>query len=313
MVVPDNLKTGVDKPSTTEPVINRTYQELAEHYQTIIMPARVSHPKDKPTVEGAVGIISTWIIASLRNQLFFTISELNQAIREKLIEFNTKGFQKRNGSRLTAFMEEEKFALLALPASPYEMASWKKATVQYDYHISIEKMYYSVPYEYIKHQVEVRITRTIVEIFFKSFRIASHRRLYGKEGQTSTVTEHMPSKHQQFLSYTPEHFITWAESVGPCTLITIKNTLESHPNEKQALKICAAISKLATQYSEKQLEDACEKSLDYSPRFNLNSLKTILKTDQEQVGKNVQKKVTTTLSSTHGFVRGADYYGRKEK
>jgi transposase len=135
MIVPDNLKTGVDKASRADPVINWTYQEMAEHYQTVVMPARVRHPKDKPNVEGAVGVISTWIIASLRNQQFFSLRELNEAINEKLTEFNQKDFQKKIGSRHTAFLEEEKFALLPLPASTYELATWKKATVQYDYHI----------------------------------------------------------------------------------------------------------------------------------------------------------------------------------
>ncbi|WP_042353475.1 IS21 family transposase, partial [Bacillus rubiinfantis] len=162
MVVPDNLKTGVTKASGTNPIINRTYHEMAEHYQTVIMPARIRHPKDKANVEGTVGVISTWIIASLRNQQFFSITELNKAIKEKLVEFNEKPFQKKSGSRLSAFLEEEKFALLPLPASMYELASWKKATVQYDYHILIDNMYYSVPYEYIKHQVDVRITKNII-------------------------------------------------------------------------------------------------------------------------------------------------------
>jgi hypothetical protein len=135
MIVPDNLKTGVVKASSKDPVINRTYQEMAEHYHTAIMPARVRHPKDKTNVERTVGILSTWIIASLRNQQFFSITDLNKAIQEKLTEFNTKPFQKKTGNRQTAFMEEEKLALLPLPASPYELATWKKATVQYDYHI----------------------------------------------------------------------------------------------------------------------------------------------------------------------------------
>ena len=312
MIVPDNLKTGVEKASRSEPVINRTYQEMAEYYQTIIMPARVRHPKDKPTVEGVVGVISTWIIASLRNQQFFSISELNGAIKEKLEEFNQKGFQKKKGSRLTAYLEEEKFALLPLPASSYEMASWKKATVQYDYHISVDRMYYSVPYEYIKHQVEVRVTRTMIEIFFKNFRIASHLRLYGKEGQLSTVQDHMPTQHQQYLNFTPAHFLEWAEGVGPHTLTTIKAILSANKNEKQALRSCLTLSKLLDKHSFIRLEAACKKALEYSPRANLSSIKTILKTDQDSLSSSV---ITANNSSptSHGYVRGAEYYGRKDK
>lgn len=312
-VVPDNLKTGVEKPSPTEPIINRTYQELAEHYQTVILPARVRKPKDKPSVEGTVGIITTWIIASLRNQVFFSLHELNEAVRLKLDEFNQKEFQKKKGSRLTAFLEEEKFALLPLPASQYEMAHWKKAIVQLDYHISEDKMYYSVPYEYIKHVVEIRVTRTMVEVFFKHFRIASHKRLFGKEGQTETTFDHLPPKHQQFVTFTPAHFIEWGASIGPSTEKAVKTILQNGTNEKQALKLCLAISKLGTQYSEQELEVACEKSLAFSPRMSLNTIKTILKTERDVITASPSRNKNISLSKEHGFVRGADYYGRKNK
>ncbi|WP_318036658.1 IS21 family transposase [Dethiobacter alkaliphilus] len=163
IIVPDNLKTGVDKASRPEPKINKTYHEMAEHYGTAVIPARVKRPKDKPNAEGTVGIISTWIIASLRNQQFFSIQELNAAIKLKLEEFNEKPFQKKPGSRKSTFLEEEKALLLPLPASPYELAAWSTATVQYDYHIIVDKNHYSVPYEYIRHQVDVRTTSKTVE------------------------------------------------------------------------------------------------------------------------------------------------------
>jgi hypothetical protein len=150
MVVPDNLKIGVTKASGTDLIINCTYHEMAEQYQTVIMPDRIQHPKNKSTVEVTVGVISTWIIASLRNQQFFSIAELNKAIKEKLAEFNEEPFQKKRGSRISAFLEEENFAILPLPASVYELANWRKATVQYDYHILIDYMYYSVLYKYFK-------------------------------------------------------------------------------------------------------------------------------------------------------------------
>ena len=315
MIVPDNLKTGVDKPSSADPVINRTYHEMAEHYHTVVMPARVRHPKDKPNVEGAVGIISTWIIASLRNQQFFSLRELNEAIKEKLTEYNQKDFQKKSGSRHTAFLEEEKFALLPLPASMYELANWKKATVQYDYHISIDKMYYSVPYEYIKHLVDVRVTRTIIEVFFKSFRIASHMRLHGKEGQLSTFPEHMPAHHKQYVDFNRDYFLKWAEAVGLHTLTMMKGILASYKVEKQALKSCLSLTKLADQYSAARVESACKRALEYSPRPNVNSLKTILKTGQDKLQLDTSNPAikNENQGNTHGFTRGAAYYGRKEK
>lgn len=200
ILIPDNLKTGVDKVSWYNPTINKTYHEMAEHYGTAVIPARVRRPKDKPSVEGAVGVISTWIIAALRNQKFFSLRELNEGMRQKLMEFNSKPFQKKSGSRQSIFLEEEKSALMPLPVTPYELALWKTATVQFNYHIAVEKMHYSVPYEYIKHKVDVRITRNVVEIFFNSHRIASHVRLRGREGQYSTVVEHMPEDHKSYTS-----------------------------------------------------------------------------------------------------------------
>ena len=309
-LVPDNLRTGVERSAAYEPIINRTYQELAEHYQTVVVPARVGRPKDKTSVERSVGIIETWIIASLRNETFFTLKELNQAINEKLEEFNNRPFQKKKGSRQDAFLEEEKFSLIGLPASRYEMALWKKATVQLDYHISVGEMFYSVPYEYIKQKVEIRLTRTMVEVHYNNFRIASHKRLFGKPGQSSTVHEHMPPKHQQYVTFTPLHFKEWVGSVGPSTQSVIDVVLKDVPNEKQALKLCLGISKLASTYSEKELEIACEKSLSVSPRVNINNLKTILKTERELPNKTL-KVETKNLSEQHGFVRGSDYFRGK--
>ena len=170
ILVPDNLKTGVEKSSWYSPVINKTYHEMAEHYGTAVIPARVRKPKDKPSAEGTVGILSTWILAALRQQTFFTLAEMNAASAEKLTAFNQKPFQKKPGNRLSTFLDEEKHALMPLPASPYECATWKVATVQFNYHIAIDHMYYSVPYEYIKNKVDARVTRGVIEVFYNHHR-----------------------------------------------------------------------------------------------------------------------------------------------
>lgn len=164
ILVPDNLKTGVIKHTKAEIILNRSYQEMAEYYGTAIIPTRVRTPKDKATVEGTVGIISTFILAAVRNQKFFTLAELNSEIRERLQKFNHKPFQRKEGSRATLYAEERQF-LLPLPKNAYELSEWKKATVQYNYHIQADGHYYSVPYEYIKREVDVRLTRNIVEVF----------------------------------------------------------------------------------------------------------------------------------------------------
>ena len=181
ILVPDNCKTAVvHNGGWKDQQINETYQEMAEHYGTAIIPARVRTPKDKPNAEGTVGNISTWITAALRNEQFFSLAELNRAIREKLEQFNRRLFQKKEGSRLDLFLEDEKPLLAPLPATRFELSDWKTATVQFNYHISVDGMLYSVPYEYIKKKVYVKVTDTTIEIFYNHNRIASHRRLKGE-------------------------------------------------------------------------------------------------------------------------------------
>ena len=309
ILIPDNLKTGVEKCSWYNPTINKTYHEMAEHYGTAVIPARVRKPKDKPNAEGTVGIISTWIIAALRNQEFFSLVELNKSIWKKLQIFNSKPFQKKEGSRLSVFLEEEKPMLLPLPATPYELAIWKIATVQFNYHISVDKMLYSIPYEYIKHKVDVRLTRNVIEVFFNNHRICSHPRLHGRPGQYSTITEHMPADHKKYIHWNSERFISWAESVGPSTAITVKAILSSHKIEQQGYRSCMALLKLADKYSITRLEAACSRALSYTPRPGYKNIKTILTTGQDKVNAETTPSTNNT-SADHGFTRGADYYGR---
>ncbi|AKL93673.1 transposase y4bL/y4kJ/y4tB [Clostridium aceticum] len=313
ILVPDNLKTGVDRISWYTPTINKTYHEMAEHYGTAVIPARVRKPKDKPNVEGAVGIISTWIIAAIRKQQFFSLRELNTAIHEKLSEFNRKPFQKKPGSRLSVFLEEEKHALMPLPATPYELALWKTATVQFNYHISVEKMHYSVPYEYIKHKVDVRMTRTVIEVFFNNHRIASHIRKHGRVGQYSTIVEHMPEDHKSYTTWNAERFISWATGIGPNTAIAIKSILSAHKIQQQGYKSCMGLLKLVDKYSVLRLEEACKKALSYTPQPSYKSIQTILKTGQDKLFKEADPAPTTKENTANfGFTRGAGYYGGNE-
>lgn len=312
ILVSDNLKTGVEKTSWYSPVINKTYHEMAEHYGIAVIPARVRKPKDKPSVEGAVGVISTWILAALRQQTFFTLTEMNVAISEKLTAFNQRSFQKKPGSRLKAFLDEEKHALLPLPSSAYECATWKVATVQFNYHIAVDNMYYSVPYEYIKHKVDVRITRLVIEVFYNHLRISSHPRLYGRPGQYHTLSDHMPEKHKQYVQWNAEHFIAWAERVGPSTTTVIRAILSGHRVEQQGYRACMGILKLADRYSLVRVEAACAKALTYSPNPGWKHVNTILKSGHdmvsaEQVAESDAVKRTT---NPHSFTRGASYYGR---
>ena len=311
ILVPDNLKTGVEKPDLYSPVINRVYQEMAEHYGVAIVPARVRKPKDKPVVEGVTGIISTWIIASLRNQTYFSLQDLNRTFALKLQEFNSRPFQKKPGSRLSAFLEEEKHALQPLPATAYELATWRIATVQFDYHISIDNMHYSVPYEYIKNQVDVRITKGVIEVFYKNLRICSHPRLYGRPGQYSTIEDHMPEKHKQYVQWNAERFLSWAEKVGPSATAVIKAILASRRVEQQSYRSCMGILKLADRYSLVRLESACARALSYTPNPSYKNISTILKTGQDQLAMAPSPPTQNQVSS-HSFTRGANYYGGEE-
>lgn len=312
ILVPDNLKTGVDKTSWYNPQINKTYHEMAEHYGTAVIPARVKAPKDKPNAEGSVGIVSTWIIAALRNQQFFSFKELNQEIQKKLIELNCKPFQKKEGCRKDVFLGEEKAMLIPLPATPYELAIWKVATVQYNYCIDVDKMHYSVPYEYIKHKVDVRVTRNAIEVFYNNHRLCSHPRLHGAPGQYSILEEHMPDNHKAYGQWNGERFISWAENIGPNTAATIKSILTSHKVEQQGYRSCMALLKLGDKYSSERLETACKKALSFSPKPSFQSIKTLLAAESEKAkSENLDKPAST--SSNHGFVRGAEYYGRVSK
>ena len=311
ILVPDNLKTGVIKTDWHNPEINKIYREMSEHYNTAIIPARVRKPKDKASVESTVGNISTWIIAALRNEKFFTLTELNKSIRSKLINFNSKPFKKKEGSRLSIFLGEEKSMLLPLPATPFELATWKQATVQFNYHIQVEKMHYSVPHEYIKYVVDVRITKNVIEVFYNNHRLCSHPRLYGHIGQYSTMEEHMPEDHQKYLKWNSSRFIAWAEKVGPSTTITIKSILASYRVEEQSYKSCMGLLKLADKYSLSRLESACARVLYYTPHPSYKSVKSILTTGQDKLTIET-KKHDIDETEAFGFTRGAEYYGGKK-
>ena len=309
ILVPDNLKTGVEKTSWFSPLINKVYQEMAEHYGTAVIPARVRRPKDKPNAEGSVKSLSTWILAALRHQKFFSLTELNAGVREKLLAFNAKPFQKKAGSRLSVFLAEEKPLLLPLPVAPYELATWKIATVQFNYHVSVDKMNYSVPYEYVKYKVDVRLTQHVVEVFYQTTRICSHPRLHGRPGQYSTKIEHMPQDHQHYALWDTGRFIAWGENIGPCTAVAVKAILSSHRIEQQGFRSCLGLLKLAGKHSASRLEAACRKALSYTPQPSYQNIKTILTTGQDKIEPDKATPVPES-SASHGFTRGATYYGR---
>lgn len=311
ILVPDNTKTAVVHTGDWyTPELNTVYHEMAEHYNTAILPARVRAPKDKPNAEGSVGVISTWITAALRNEQFFSLAELNRAIREKLEEFVHRPFQKKEGSRYEIFVAEELPLLAKLPATRYELVEWKTATVQFNYHISVDGMLYSVPYEFIKRKVDVRITDQVVEIFFNHNRIASHRRRYGRKGQYSTVTEHMPEDHQKYLEWNGDRFRKWAERIGSNTHKVVDAILTSTRIEQQSYRSCMGLLKLAEKYSPQRLEAACTKALSYTASPSYKSVKNILAAGRDQPDKAESESESAKSHNSHAITRGGDYYRR---
>ena len=311
MLVSDNCTTAVNhkKSDWYNTALNTTYHEMAEHYNLAILPARVRKPKDKPNVEGAVGKISTWITAALRNEQFFSLAELNASIREKLDAYNARKFQKKECSRLSLFLGEEMPLLAPLPATPFELAEWKQATVQFNYHIAVDRMFYSVPYQYIKNKVDVRITDTTVEIFYNHNRIASHRRLYGRSGQYSTVTEHMPQEHQKYLEWNGDRFRKWADSIGINTSKVVDAILTSGRIEQQSYRSCMGLLKLAEKHSPEKLEQACATALSYSGKPSYKSIKNLLAAVKNVPGTEPE---ASQAEKPHGITRGARYYGGKQ-
>ena len=306
LLIPDNLKTGVIANKKYEdPVLNKAYQEMADHYGITIIPTRVRSPKDKAAVEGSVGNITNAIIGHLRNRQFYSIKEINQAIRSELEIFNTNPFQKRDGSRLSIYEEEEKDYMQTLPEMPFELSTWKTATVQLNYHISVDKMNYSIPYEYVGKKVEVKISKENIIAFYKGTCIASHARLYGRKNQYSTNNAHMPKNHQYF-NWNADRFINWGKSIGPNTEIIIDKHVHRYKVEEQSYKGCMSILKLADKYTAQRLENACTIALEHIPNPTYKNIRLILEAGQDEI----QNLYTTDdkASKENAIIRGADYY-----
>jgi len=309
LLVCDNLKTGVVKNKKHEdPVLNRSYEELADHYNTAILPARVLAPKDKAAVEGSVGALTRRLASKFRNRRFFSLHELNKAIRKELDEFNNKPFQKKEGSRFSVYTEEELPFMKPLPGYRYEYATWKVATVQMNYHISFDKQNYSVPYAYVRKKVDVRSTDNVVEIYYQGTRICSHRRLHGRIGQYATNIDHMPENHQLYSEWDSGRFKRWAESIGPHTREVVDKMFAAYRVEEQAYKGCLSLLKLADKYSSSRLENACAVALMHIPSPRYKNIRLILEAGQDLPKEDSPKEESDSVNKyTH--LRGASYYG----
>ena len=305
----DNLKTGVvAHPKEGETVLTQDYEALGAHYVTAIMPAGVRKPKQKASVEGTVGKIATAIIAKLRNEVFYSFDDLKAAVHKKLYEFNHAEFQKREGSRYEAYLDEKEF-LHPLPAVPYEIATWVYGrSVNIDYHVVFEHNRYSCPYQYAKKKVDLRVTDTKVEIYSGSNRIATHSRFAaGRKNQYSTHVEDMPEKFR-FTPWNEERIQKWASSIGKYTSETVNRIFEGVEIKEQGFNPALSVLRLSSKYSEARLEAACEFAINggiRKPRYH--HLKSILAANQDQIYLE-RKKGEKSSSPVMGYLRGSDYY-----
>lgn len=303
ITIPDNTRTGVTHPCRYEPDLNPTYQDMARHYNTAIIPARVKKPKDKAKVEAAVLIAERWIIAALRNHTFFSIAELNRAIREKLEDYNTRTLQKLKVSRRHLFETVDRPAMTPLPERRYEYAEWAQRRVNIDYHVEVDHHYYSVPYQMKGAVVDARITLTTVEFFFKGTRVASHPRS-SLPGRHTTLAAHMPEAHKRYLEWTPSRIVRWAETTGPATGILVKEIMDRRPHPEQGFRSCLGIMRLGRRYGQERLEAACARAL-FMTAYSYKSVESILKNNLD--GKDLPESITGR-SITHENIRGNSYY-----
>lgn len=303
LVVPDNLKSGVTKACRYEPEVNRTYAEFAEHYGVAVLPARVRKPRDKAKVENGVLQVERWILARLRNQRFFSLRELNVAIAELLVELNDKPLEVLGVSRRELFEQVDRPALEPLPYRDYEPSEWKKVRVAADYHVEFEGHYYSVPYQLVGKQLDLRATAHTVEVLDRGRRVAAHRRDRCRGGHTSLV-EHMPKAHQKHLEWTPRRLIEWANKTGKATAELTESIMLSHSHPQQSFRPCLGLMHLGETYGAERLEAACRRALAIRG-LSYKSVQSILKSglDQEPLSEPVE-----TQPIEHDNVRGAGYY-----
>jgi len=304
VVVPDNTKTAVKSPCWYDPDINLTYQELAVHYGFAVIPARRCKPKDKAKVECAVLIAERWILAALRHHVFFSFGEVNAAVAQLLTRFNDHPFKKLPGCRRDVFERMERPVLKPLPEQRYELAEWKSVGVNVDYHVEIDGHYYSVPYGLIKQRVSARYTRSSVEVFHKSRRVAVHVRSFLK-GRHTTLSEHRPPAHREYLAWTPERIASWAESIGPHCSAAARQIMASRPVPEHGFRPCLGLIRLGKRYGNDRVNRACGRALKLNI-VGYRHIENMLKSGRDKMPLPEEPAAAAIVA--HDNVRGAGYY-----
>jgi transposase len=303
LLVPDQLKSGVTTACRYEPTIQRTYEELATHYGTAVLPARPAHPRDKAKVEGAVLIAQRWLLARIRNEVFYSLSALNFRLRELLADMNARVMRRYGKSRRALFEQLDRPALRALPTARFEYADWSTARVNIDYHVMVDNHLYSVPFRLVHEVVDARLTVTVVELLYAGTRVAAHPRSAVKGGVTTQVA-HMPSSHRASAEWTPSRILSWAVKTGVATHDLCKAILDDCPHPERGYRSCLGILRLGKQYGEARLEAACDRAFKVRAR-SYRHVASILKNGLDRVASSESRTVTVIH---HENIRGRDDY-----
>jgi len=297
------LEHGVTKAHRYDPDLNPTYYNFAMHCGFGIVPARPRKPRDKAKVENAVQVAQRWIVAALRHRKFFSLEELNVAIRELLDKLNHRPFRKKDGTRATVWEAIDKPALKPLPMEPFDLSEWSRARVNIDYHVTFDANLYSVPYNLVHELVEIRSTPTTVEILHKGTRIASHLRSRAR-GQAVTNDEHRPRSHRAHLQWTPSRMVHWAETIGPNTARLFERIMNDKPHPEMGYRGCLGIIRLAEKYSAQRVEAACERAL-LTGACRYKSVESILRNSLDQAPPSAPPPASTP---PHDNIRGSEYF-----
>jgi transposase len=304
IVVPDNPRTGVVRAHRYEAELNRTYEEMAAWYGCAIIPARPRRPRDKAKVESGVQVATRWVTAALRHRTFFSVTEANAAIAERVAWLNRRPFKKLPGSRGELFETIDRPALRPLPERPYEYATWKRATVNIDYHVEVDHHWYSVPHQLVGQVCDIRVTAGVVEVLHRGRRVASHPRS-ARQRDFTTLPEHMPQAHRRHAEWTPGRLVAWAERTGPSTAALFGAIMASRPHPEQGFRSCLGIMRLGRRYGDERLEAACARALAVRA-LSYRSVESILKAGLD--GLPLPGTEPAVPSIRHANVRGGRYY-----
>lgn len=305
-LVPDQLKSGVVVACRYEPGIQRTYEEMALHHGTAVLPARPYRARDKAKVEVGVLVAQRWILARLRHETFFSLAALNERIADLLVDLNDRRMRVYGASRRELFERLDRPALKPLPAWPFEYCEWAKARINIDYHAEVDHHYYSAPHALVHEEVEARITATTVELLHRGERVASHLRSY-RRGLHTTTTEHMPKAHQKHLEWTPSRIIHWGASIGPQTRTLVEAILAERRHPEQGYRSCLGILRLAKRYGNDRLEAASARAVAVRAR-SYRHVDSILKNGLDRLPSPAEESEEGPIPVVHENVRGGKYF-----